>query len=188
MNFSSWISTFLKAYGSFSNVLIWKHFFFALGDLDDRHETSSVITMTSDERVQIFVPSPQSTPYNTITKGSQQGGASTTTMSIGSANLAPLFAPHRMPPSESYRSLTPLNMSANSPAHDINHSTESTQMILQETSLEMVKISLVSSSTNVSSGTTVSDKTIANDVESLPTDQPVSLSQIHLEEVAEEDA
>jgi len=32
--------------------------------LDD---TGSVITMTSDERVQIYVPSPQTTPYNTLT-------------------------------------------------------------------------------------------------------------------------
>ena len=156
--------------------------FVFIGETDDRQETGSVITMTSDERVQIFVPSPQGTPYNTITKGS-----ATTTMSIGSVNLAPLFAPHRMPNSESYRSLTPLNMSSNSPAHDQTqppgaNTTETTQMVLQETSLEMVKISLVSSSTSTT------DKTIANDMDSLPVDQPVSLSQIQLEEVSEEEA
>lgn len=126
--------------------------------------------MTSDERVQIFVPSPQGTPYNTITKSS----AASTTMSIGAANLAPLFVPHRMPNSESYRSLTPLNMSANSPVH---------QEAIPETSLEMVKISLLSSS----STTTTSDKTLANDIESLPMDQPVSLSQIQIENVDEDE-
>jgi hypothetical protein len=35
---------------------------------EDRLDTGSIITMTSDERVQIYVPSPQTTPYNTITK------------------------------------------------------------------------------------------------------------------------
>lgn len=143
-------------------------------DPDDRQETGSVITMTSDERVQIFVPSPQSTPYNTITKGS------TTTMSIGSANLAPLFVPHRMPSSESYRSLTPLNMSAHSPVHQEG---ASETMVLQETSLDMVKISLVSS--NSASTSAATDKTLANDIESLPMDQPVSLSEIQLEGVHE---
>ena len=63
--------------------------------------------MTSDERVQIFVPSPQGTPYNTITKGQNSANS---TAAIGSANLAPLFVPNRIPNSESYRSLTPLNM------------------------------------------------------------------------------
>merc|ERR1711988_1340846 len=66
---------------------------------EDRQETGSVITMTSDERVQIFVPSPQGTPYNTITK------TSSGTPCIGSANLAPLFAPNRAS-AETYRSLT----------------------------------------------------------------------------------
>lgn len=124
--------------------------------------------MTSDERVQIFVPSPQGTPYNTITKSST---VASTTMSIGAANLAPLFVPHRMPNSESYRSLTPLNMSANSPVHQ--------EAAIPETSLEMVKISLLSSSSTAST----SDKTLANDIESLPIDQPVSLSQIQIENV-----
>ena len=85
-----------------------KHYCCFLGDADDQHETGSVITMTSDERVQIFVPSPQGTPYNTITK------TSSGTPCIGSANLAPLFAPNRAS-AETYRSLTPLNFSA-SPA------------------------------------------------------------------------
>ena len=84
------------------------HYYCFLGDADDQHETGSVITMTSDERVQIFVPSPQGTPYNTITK------TSSGTPCIGSANLAPLFAPNRAS-AETYRSLTPLNFSA-SPA------------------------------------------------------------------------
>jgi hypothetical protein len=140
---------------------------------DDRLETGSVITMTSDERVQIFVPSPQGTPYNTITKGS------VTTSVVGAANLAPLFVPHRMPNSESYRSLTPLNMSANSPIHHPHDSTSPAAEVIHEASLEMVKISLISSTT--------SDKTMANDIESLPVDQPVSLSQIQLEEVENTD-
>jgi len=175
---------------------------------EDKQETGSVITMTSDERVQIFVPSPQGTPYNTITKGN----SANSTNAIGSANLAPLFVPNRIPNSESYRSLTPLNMSANSPAHDAGTNSETTnnanvQKVLQETSLEMIKISLVSSQASDNSNnsaeiqnlqggeslseTTLStlapatDKTIANDIESLPVDQPqpVSLSQIELEEI-----
>jgi len=187
---------------------------------EDKQETGSVITMTSDERVQIFVPSPQGTPYNTITKGQNSANS---TAAIGSANLAPLFVPNRIPNSESYRSLTPLNMSANSPAHDAGTNSETTnnanvQKVLQETSLEMIKISLVSSeasdnsnnsaeiqnlqgvcpsqdSHNLQGGESLSetlstlapatDKTIANDIESLPVDQPqpVSLSQIELEEI-----
>ena len=173
--------------------------------------------MTSDERVQIFVPSPQGTPYNTITKGSvlNSGNGNTTPAIItGSGNLAPLFVPNRIPNSESYRSLTPLNMSANSPAHDSGLSPDaatynsSVQKVLQETSLEMIKISLVSSegdsaeanlqsvhpqdSSNLQGGslsetlsTLAPAKTIANDIESLPVDQPqpVSLSQIELEEI-----
>ena len=120
--------------------------------------------MTSDERVQIFVPSPQGTPYNTITK------TSTTTTSIGAAaNFSQLFVPYRMPQSESYRSLTPLNMSSQSPAH--------------ENVKENTKVSLVSSSSAEDSN----EKTIANDVDSLPLDQPVSISQIQLEHVSQTD-
>jgi len=142
------------------------------GDADDQHETGSVITMTSDERVQIFVPSPQGTPYNTITK------TSSGTPCIGSANLAPLFAPNRAS-AETYRSLTPLNFSA-SPAPP-QETTDSTSV--QETSLEMIKISMISSSTSTTEvPTQQTDHTIANDLESLPMDdQPVSLSQIHLD-------
>jgi len=187
---------------------------------EDRQETGSVITMTSDERVQIFVPSPQGTPYNTITKGSalNTGNGSTTSAIItGNGNLAPLFVPNRIPNSESYRSLTPLNMSANSPAHDPGSNPDaaacnnsSVQKVLQETSLEMIKISLVSSegdsaevnlqsvqpqdssnlqgeslSETLSTLAPATDKTIANDIESLPVDQPqpVSLSHIELEEI-----
>ena len=114
--------------------------------------------------------------------------------------------------------------SANSPAHDAGTNSETTnnanvQKVLQETSLEMIKISLVSSeasdnsnnsaeiqnlqgvcpsqdSHNLQGGESLSetlstlapatDKTIANDIESLPVDQPpqpVSLSQIELEEI-----
>ena len=131
---------------------------------EDRQETGSVITMTSDERVQIFVPSPQGTPYNTITK------TSTTTTSIGAAaNFSQLFVPYRMPQSESYRSLTPLNMSmSQSPAH--------------ENVKENTKVSLVSSSSEAEDS---NEKTIANDVDSLPLDQPVSISQIQLEHVSQ---
>ena len=170
--------------------------------------------MTSDERVQIFVPSPQGTPYNTITKGSVLNTAgSVITSSSSSANLAPLFVPNRIPNSESYRSLTPLNMSANSPAHEpgsnpenANNASNAVHKILQETSLEMIKISLVSTSedsnnsednlqgggadpslseTTESTLAPATDKTIANDIPSLPVDQPqpVSLSHIELEEI-----
>ena len=112
-------------------------------------------------------------------------------------------------------------MSANSPAHDPGSNPDTAnsavQKVLQETSLEMIKISLVSSegSDSNTSGAEVNlqgvpqpqdslnlqgdpslsealstlapatDKTIANDIESLPVDQPqpVSLSQIELEEI-----
>ena len=145
--------------------------------------------MTSDERVQIFVPSPQGTPYNTITKTS------------AGPNFAPLFAPNRAP-NEPYRSLTPLNFSAspapppNIPEVVLSTSGQEPDVILatsgqeteittvQETSLEMVKISMISSSTTSTTevATQQTDRTIANDLDSLPMDdQPVSLSQIHLE-------
>ena len=40
---------------------------------NDDHDTGSIITMTSDERVQIYVPSPlETTPYNTITRHVEQ--------------------------------------------------------------------------------------------------------------------
>ena len=89
----------------------------------------------------------------TLTKGSalNTGNGSTTSAIItGNGNLAPLFVPNRIPNSESYRSLTPLNMSANSPAHDPSSNPDaacnsSVQKVLQETSLEMIKISLISS-------------------------------------------
>ena len=43
--------------------------------LKDDHDTGSIITMTSDERVQIYVPSPlETTPYNTITRHVEQVG------------------------------------------------------------------------------------------------------------------
>jgi hypothetical protein len=126
---------FLMLCTMFSNICISKIFnsCYFLGENDELNETSSVITMTSDERVQIFVPSPQGTPYNTITKST----SSNTTMSIGAANLAPLFVQQRMPTSESYRSLTPLNMAASgSPAREMakwEATTESTrlQVLLQ---------------------------------------------------------
>ena len=47
--------------------------FFRLSGLGDDHDTGSIITMTSDERVQIYVPSPlETTPYNTITRHVEQ--------------------------------------------------------------------------------------------------------------------
>ena len=63
----------------------------------------------------------------------------------------------------------------------ISEATESTSV--QETSLEMIKISMISSSTSTTEvPTQQTDHTIANDLESLPMDdQPVSLSQIHLD-------
>ncbi len=145
--------------------------------------------MTSDERVQIFVPSPQGTPYNTITKS-----ASDMTSSIGASNLLPLFAPQRLPASESYRSLTPLNMPTSVTASPLHESTTQTMQVTttEMTSLEMVKISLVSteSTTSTEVNTQTTDRTLANDLESLPIDEaaepedPVSLSHIKLEEVA----
>lgn len=169
---------------------------------DDIHETGSVITMTSDERVQIFVPSPQTTPYNTITKLTSSI-TSTSSSGVGAAAaLAPLFAPQRMPSSESYRSLTPLNMDhskMSSPSHEPSHtSTSDTSSQVTavgprqgETSLEMVLISMTSSSTTTSTEmqTQQTDRTIANDLPSLPHDgadngqdsQPISLSHIQLD-------
>jgi hypothetical protein len=45
---------------------------FVSGCSDDV-DTGSIITMTSDERVQIYVPSPlETTPYNTITRHVEQ--------------------------------------------------------------------------------------------------------------------
>jgi len=59
----------------------------AAADSADRMETGSIITMTSDERVQIFVPSPSGggTPYSTITKTSNQEFLLKTSSSSSSA-------------------------------------------------------------------------------------------------------
>jgi hypothetical protein len=46
-------------------------------------DSGSVITMTSDERVQIYVPSPQTTPYNTLHTRSGVAGPVT----MGAASL-----------------------------------------------------------------------------------------------------
>lgn len=198
----------------------------------DDHDTGSIITMTSDERVQIYVPSPlETTPYNTITRQVEQIRVSTATTwpsptstnitvngeSIGddeaAINLTP-FQVHRVSAAHSYRSLTPLNMdvsdgqatatkSANLPPHDDPKSLVSSS---NETSLEMIKISLVSEETSVVTQETrieetiremevhsvhqssLSDQTLGPELPSLPTDKdesnvdeaPVSLSHIEL--------
>jgi len=52
-----------------NTVCIVKFLFFLVDELDN----GSIITMTSDERVQIYVPSPlETTPYNTITRQVEQ--------------------------------------------------------------------------------------------------------------------
>lgn len=125
------------------------------------------------------------------------------------------FNVHRVSAAHSYRSLTPLNMdlseghaasvasklaTSNDTANDFHPATSN------ETSLEMIKLSLTSSSEQDEdradqtgavgdvSGTndatvnnSLSDRTLGPELPSLPTDQfdesePVSLSQIQLEE------
>ena len=221
--------------------------------------------MTSDERVQIYVPSPQTTPYNTITK-SHASLNSTSYVHLRTATLPwgttgnvredatpPPFA-HRAATdsSSSFRSVTPLNnggvgggevgLSGGHGTVDTSTTRFHTTSILEtssrsttattattvtgralegtteETSLEMVKISLTSTSsssnaesstTQQSHQTTASERTLMDDLPSLPVDssapaaavsaavsmaaatvmeadgdtkEPVSLSDIQLEE------
>ena len=99
------------------------------------------------------------------TSRATDGCGNTTTTSIGAANLAPLFVPYRMPTSESYRSLTPLNMSSQSP-------------IIANESGSRMKESLSSTE----------EQRTGIELDSLPLDgQPVSISQIHLEHVSSEE-
>ena len=72
-------------------------------------ETGSIITMTSDERVQIFVPSPSGggTPYSTITKAS--GGMANMSSQGGSAMLGSEFRGLSPRPPSTSRSWEPAN-------------------------------------------------------------------------------
>lgn len=213
--------------------------------------------MTSDERVQIYVPSPQTTPYNTITKSHASLNSTSyvhlrtaalpwgTTGSVREDATPPPFA-HRAPAAanesaSSFRSVTPLNNGGVETGGSVGggggqgyaesatrfHTTSiletssrsttattasTTEVVLEgateETSLEMVKISInsTSSSSNAESSTTtqqshqttVSERTLMDDLPSLPIDatapvaaaavadggtkEPVSLSDIQLEE------
>ena len=148
--------------------------------------------------------------------------ASSTNVTVnGESNdsVAPSFNVHRVSASHSYRSLTPLNMKPDLDLSDSQVSEVTSKLatcdetmknvVLQltptETSLEMIKLSLTSSSdqsedrndqtefadeitsANEATGFSLSDSTLGPEVPSLPTDQydqsePVSLSQIELEE------
>ena len=130
------------------------------------------------------------------------------------------FHIHRVAAAHSYRSLTPLNMDlsdghATAAATKLFSHDESTdaegddakQTTSNETSLEMIKLSLTSSSaasedrvvqtevTNDNASdvsttipSTLSDRTLGPELPSLPTDQcddePVSLSQIQLQDIS----
>ncbi|TRY79248.1 hypothetical protein TCAL_05810 [Tigriopus californicus] len=185
---------------------------------DDRLETGSIITMTSDERVQIYVPSPQTTPYNTITKNHQESTQIVKKVPWGRDDATPPPFTHRTVTAESssYRSITPLNSATGSSRFQsrlVSSSMEtsnSTRVVTEETSVDMVKISISSSSTadgqdlsTAKSGRHLTSsssehRTLMDDLPSLPADEssehpqysnhqphatkePLSLSDILLE-------
>ena len=82
---------------------------------DDKNaDTGSIITMTSDERVQIFVPSPSGggTPYSTITKMSNQEFQRTTLSSMTNGGPSSPRLPYT---SISWNEFTPKSSRSNLP-------------------------------------------------------------------------
>jgi hypothetical protein len=116
--------------------------------------------------------------------------------------VAPFFHVHRVSAAHSYRSLTPLNMDL-SDGHVTSRPEDGRHAPSNETSLEMVKLSLTSTSETSEdradqteaapteatlNASSLSDRTVGPEVPSLPTDnldesEPVSLSQIQLEDL-----
>ncbi len=129
--------------------------------LDDRLETGSVITMTSDERVQIYVPSPQGTPYNTIHPGQQQAmqlvqqqrpqSHPPPSSSSSSSQQGQIARVGILAGTDSSRSVTPIKASGATPQHQLLPAEEASLSATQETSLEMVRISIRSSSASSAS-------------------------------------
>ena len=130
--------------------------------MDERFDTGSIITMTSDERVQIYVPSPQTTPYNTITKGNNTGSTHHTILPWGAGLQFQQNTPAGMredatPPPYSHRtviaehrSVTPIYLSNSSNNTTVETNTSSSadytsvKMVkTNSTSLEQVKVGLV---------------------------------------------
>lgn len=183
---------------------------------DDRLETGSIITMTSDERVQIYVPSPQTTPYNTITKNHESTTQIFKNVPWGRDDATPPPFAHRTVTAETstYRSITPLNNSTGSSSRfqsrlvSSSLETSVTKVVTEETSVDMVKISISSSSTGDGpdlstakssrqlTSTSSEHRTLMDDLPSLPADEssqhlqysnhhstkePLSLSEILLE-------
>ncbi len=212
--------------------------------VEDRLDTVSVITMTSDERVQIYVPSPQTTPYNTLTsrsalrdehqqhviqvRGSIPGSDLSPRTSVGSSDLLVSVksdrhlqqsSPDR--PSKSANAADFLPQGDTSAGDNPSLATSSTtaggeetvivtsETTTQETSPDMVRISIKSSSgdshenevvvvvaapigSEVSpkseeATTVASQRTLMDDLPSLPTDEasseqtgPISLSDVRL--------
>lgn len=176
--------------------------------LDEHLETGSVITMTSDERVQIYVPSPNTTPYNTIT--SRTGSELRQSLPLSREDATP---PPFVPLYKRMDQLVGGSSINSSPAttstrvttlsnYNQQHPQDSSS---QMTSLEMVKISIRStnseaceeahpteflvSSTSLSGQNVSTDGTL-KDLPSLLSDQqnevrletePVSLSDIRLD-------
>ncbi len=131
--------------------------------MDDRLETGSVITMTSDERVQIYVPSPQGTPYNTIHPGQQQAmqpvqqqrpqshPPPSSSSSSSSQQQGQIARVGILAGTDSSRSVTPIKASGATPQHQLLPAEEASLSATQETSLEMVRISIRSSSASSAS-------------------------------------
>ncbi len=165
--------------------------------------------MTSDERVQIYVPSPQTTPYNTIHHHPALGAAAAAAAAAskqlegGVSQAAPFGHIARvgiLAGNDSSRSVTPIKArgvavaAATADGDDGANSLQkaAAAAATATTSLEMVRISIRSSSSSSSSAsaatTTAKAATMMEDLPSLPTDAsaatgssgPVSLSDVVL--------
>lgn len=118
--------------------------------------------MTSDERVQIYVPSPQTTPYNTITKGNSSTHHSILPWGAGLHNhqatpsnmrddaTPPPYA-HRTVIAE-HRSVTPIYLSNSSNSTTVETTTSSSGAAdsasakivkTSSTSLEQIRVSFI---------------------------------------------
>lgn len=152
--------------------------------------------MTSDERVQIYVPSPQTTPYNTITSRAgllppdqqqqllhrtQQQQRSLISSGGGREDATPPPFSHRTvinsSSSDLFRAPQQQQQQPSGPS-----SSSTVQLNATETTtLEMVRISINSSSSVTQESRTI----VEGDLPSLPDDEdegPVSLSDVKLQE------
>eukprot|EP00092_Neocalanus_flemingeri_P083799 GFUD01105189.1.p1 GENE.GFUD01105189.1~~GFUD01105189.1.p1 ORF type:complete len:398 (+),score=84.52 GFUD01105189.1:27-1196(+) len=137
---------------------------------------------SGDERVQIYVPSPQSTPYSTISKQAVDSHKSITFLnyrpdSSAEGDLSPLHSTH-----ESLASQTHTECSVNRSAETVQHTSQS--FMLEETRESMessysFQQEVSNTSHQFSLNTQVQGDSLA--AQAVQNEEPVSLSEIDLD-------